>query len=78
MKRLCVKLTILVTISLVFHTSRCFGYSVLTHEAIIDANWNIVLVPLIKQKYSMKSCVKDYLEAYSQLMGTVHEASQLM
>ena len=35
-------------------------------------------IPLIKQKYSMKSCVKDYLEEYSQLMGTGREASQLM
>ena len=51
MKRLCVKLIVLITIVLVFQTTRCFGYSVLTHEAIIDANWNIVLVPLIKQKF---------------------------
>ena len=51
MKRLCVKLTILVTISLVFHTSRCFGYSVLTHEAIIDANWNTALIPALRQKF---------------------------
>ena len=51
MKRLCVKLTILVTISLVFHTTRCLGYSVLTHEAIIDANWNTALVPVLRQKF---------------------------
>src|SRR6476620_11019797 len=51
MKRISVRLITLSTIVFVFHTTRCFGYSVLTHEAIIDANWNIVLVPLIKQKF---------------------------
>lgn len=51
MKRLCVKLIMLITLVLIFHTNRCFGYSVLTHEAIIDANWNTVLVPLLKQKF---------------------------
>ena len=29
----------------------CFGYSVLTHEALIDANWDKILMPLIKQKF---------------------------
>jgi hypothetical protein len=51
MKRICVKFTILVFIVLVFHATRCFGYSVLTHEAIVDVNWNKVLVPLLKQKF---------------------------
>ena len=51
MKRTCAKLITLITIALVFHTTRCFGYSVLTHEAIVDANWNTVLVPLLKQKF---------------------------
>jgi hypothetical protein len=36
---------------LVFNATRCFGYSVLTHEAIVDVNWNKVLVPLLKQKF---------------------------
>ena len=49
MKRYCVKLIILLL--LVLGTTRCFGYSVLTHEAIIDANWNAVLVPLLKEKF---------------------------
>lgn len=49
MKGICVKLTMLVTIVFVF-TTRCFAYSVLTHEAIIDANWNI-MVPILKQKF---------------------------
>ena len=43
MKRLCIKLIVLITIVLFFQATACFGYSVLTHEAIIDANWNIVL-----------------------------------
>jgi len=51
MKRISAKLFTLITIVLVVHTNRCFGYSVLTHEAIIDANWNTVVVPLLKQKF---------------------------
>jgi hypothetical protein len=51
MKRLCVKLALLVTITLVCHSTRCFGYSVLTHEAIVDANWSTVFVPFLKQKF---------------------------
>ena len=51
MKRSCVKFIVLVSIVFVVHTTRCFGYSVLTHEAIVDANWNKVLVPILKQKF---------------------------
>ena len=51
MKRTGVKFTIMVFIVLVLNVTRCFGYSVLTHEAIIDANWNAVLVPILKQKF---------------------------
>ena len=51
MKKVRVRPIILVTIAFAFHTTRCFGYSVLTHEAIVDANWNAVLVPLLKQKF---------------------------
>ncbi len=51
MKRICVKLIILITVVLLFHANRCFGYSVLTHEAIVDANWNTVIVPILKQKF---------------------------
>jgi len=51
MKRIFVKLILQVTIVLVFHTTRCFAYSVLTHEAIVDVNWNKVLVPILKQKF---------------------------
>jgi hypothetical protein len=31
--------------------SPCNAYSVLTHEAIIDVNWEKLLIPLLKQKY---------------------------
>jgi len=51
MKRTWLKSIILIAIVLVFRSTRCFGYSVLTHEAIVDANWNTVLVPLLKQKF---------------------------
>lgn len=51
MKRVCVKLIVLITAVLVFGTTRCLGYSVLTHEAIVDANWNKVLVPILRQKF---------------------------
>ena len=34
---------------LLFLRSSAFGYSVLTHEAIIDANWSQVIVPLLKE-----------------------------
>jgi hypothetical protein len=36
---------------LLFRITPCFGYSVLTHEALIDANWNKVLAPLIKERF---------------------------
>src|SRR6185369_10779262 len=38
-------------IILLLRVTPCFGYSVLTHEALIDANWDKVLMPLIKQKF---------------------------
>ena len=51
MRRFSIKYPILVTAILFFQATACFGYSVLTHEAIVDANWNTVLLPLIKQKF---------------------------
>jgi hypothetical protein len=42
---------ILVIILIVFNSLSCKAYSVLTHEAIIDANWDHVLLPLLKQKF---------------------------
>jgi len=51
MRRVPIKYPILVTAILCFQATACFGYSVLTHEAIVDANWNTVLLPLIKRKF---------------------------
>src|SRR5690349_11787599 len=34
-----------------FHVSVCLGYSVLTHEALIDVNWDKLLLPILKQKF---------------------------
>jgi hypothetical protein len=51
MRRFLIRYPILVTAILFFQATACFGYSVLTHEAIVDANWNTVLLPLIKQKF---------------------------
>jgi hypothetical protein len=36
---------------LLFRITPCFGYSVLTHEALIDANWDKVLAPFIKERF---------------------------
>jgi len=44
------KLSIIVLL-FVYTSSPCKAYSVLTHEAIIDAGWEKVLLPLLKQKY---------------------------
>ena len=46
---------ILVIILIVFNSHSCRAYSVLTHEAIIDANWDHVLLPLLKQKFPAAS-----------------------
>src|SRR5678816_3944507 len=68
MKRLFVKLIILFTLVLVFHTTRCFGYSVLTHEAIVDVNWNTVLVPLLKQKFPTAT-IEELKDAHAFAYG---------
>ena len=41
----------LVTATTIFHPHSCKAYSVLTHEAIIDANWHHTLLPLLKLKF---------------------------
>ena len=51
MRRFPMKLLKLFGLILLFRVTPCFGYSVLTHEALIDANWDKVLIPLIKQKF---------------------------
>jgi len=46
---------ILVIVTIVFNSHSCKAYSVLTHEAIIDANWDHVLLPLLKTKFPAAS-----------------------
>jgi hypothetical protein len=46
---------ILVIVIIVFNSHSCKAYSVLTHEAIIDANWDHVLLPLLKTKFPAAS-----------------------
>ena len=46
---------ILVSAIIVFNSHSCKAYSVLTHEAIIDANWDHLLLPLLKQKFPAAS-----------------------
>src|SRR6516165_1566927 len=36
-------------------TQPCKAYSVLTHEAIIDANWDHILLPLLRKKFPSRS-----------------------
>src|SRR4051812_39549574 len=51
MRRLPMKFLKLFTFILFLRITPCFGYSVLTHEALIDANWDKVLSLLIKEKF---------------------------
>jgi len=44
------------------------AYSVLTHEALIDANWNNVLLPLLKQKFPA-STEDELKEAHAYAYG---------
>ena len=46
---------ILAIVIIVFNPHSCKAYSVLTHEAIIDANWDHILLPLLKQKFPAAS-----------------------
>jgi hypothetical protein len=51
LKYFSVRTILFIFIVLLLRTTPCFGYSVLTHEAIIDASWNNMLVPLIRQRF---------------------------
>jgi hypothetical protein len=53
---------------LVFIASISFGYSILTHEALIDVNWEKVLLPLLKQKYP-GSTEAELKEAHAYAYG---------
>src|ERR1700693_3867075 len=44
-------LSILAIVFCVYSVPRCSGYSVLTHEAIIDAAWNDGIRPLLLERF---------------------------
>src|SRR5215470_8830209 len=45
-KRICV-----IILLFVYAVQPCRAYSVFTHEAIIDANWDHILLPLLREKF---------------------------
>ncbi|MDB5209962.1 MAG: hypothetical protein JWQ30_789 [Sediminibacterium sp.] len=51
MKKNAARLICLIFLFCQFSISNCKAYSVLTHEAIIDASWEKFLVPLLKQRF---------------------------
>lgn len=59
--RHCIKQVIVVILLVVPFSVTCSAYSVLTHEALIDVNWENVILPLLKQKYphSSKEALKE-------------------
>src|SRR5213075_4463 len=63
-----VVLRIAFSLFLVFTASISFGYSILTHEALIDVNWEKVLLPLLKQKYP-GSTEAELKEAHAYAYG---------
>ena len=53
--------TLLLGIGMFFYQSpQCHAYSVLTHEALIDANWEHVILPFLKAKYP--GCTTDAIK----------------
>src|SRR5215469_9760617 len=48
--------------------SPCDGYSILTHEAIIDAAWKNAIEPLLLQRFP-KSSPEDLLQAHAYVYG---------
>jgi hypothetical protein len=61
-------LRIALSLFFVFTASISFGYSILTHEALIDVNWEKVLLPLLKQKYP-GSTEAELKEAHAYAYG---------
>lgn len=59
---------IVATSLFVLITCTSFSYSVLTHEALIDVNWEKVLLPLLKQKYP-GSTEAELKEAHAYAYG---------
>jgi len=62
-KRICV-----VILLFVYAIQPCKAYSVLTHEAIIDANWENILLPLLKEKFPGSSA-EAFKEAHAYAYG---------
>jgi zinc dependent phospholipase C len=62
-KRICV-----VILLFVYAIQPCKAYSVLTHEAIIDANWENILLPLLKEKFPGSSA-EALKEAHAYAYG---------
>src|SRR5436190_23696469 len=58
----------LIVVILLFGITPCFGYSVLTHEALIDANWDKILLPLLKEKFPTATA-DDLKKAHSFAYG---------
>jgi hypothetical protein len=57
-----------VIVIIVFNSHPCKAYSVLTHEAIIDANWDHILLPLLKQKFPAASA-EELKKAHAYAYG---------
>jgi hypothetical protein len=61
-------LRIALSLFFVLTASISFGYSILTHEALIDVNWEKVLLPFLKQKYP-GSTEAELKEAHAYAYG---------
>jgi hypothetical protein len=59
---------LLVTAFIVQHTCPCLAYSVLTHEAIIDAEWDDQIQPLLLQRFP-KATPEQLREAHAYAYG---------
>jgi hypothetical protein len=62
-KRIC-----LIILLFVYASQPCKAYSVLTHEAIIDANWDRILLPLLNEKFPGSSA-EAIKEAHAYAYG---------
>lgn len=60
--------TLLVATVLIFAASSSKAYSILAHEAIIDASWQTSMLPLIKQKYP-NATFEELKKAHSYAYG---------
>lgn len=63
-----VRYIILIAALLLLQPRRAAGYSVLTHEAIIDIAWQPVIVPILKQHYPAATD-KDIEDAHAYAYG---------